>query len=124
MMERQKNPHGAEETQSKESTGMKSYKDLIERMKKQSGVSNDISQRQQTLEHPLPRDAGPPGLRSSISDHTTLFERLGAISGMPPSSVNDSIMASWMTSALSASATRNNNHGKHVSNQYLMLYVQ
>ena len=109
MKERQRNPNSTEEARLKQSTGMASYKDLIERMTQQSCPSTDHDNRERTLEHPVPRDAGPPGLRSTFVNQKGLFERLGALSGMPPSSVNDSIMASWMTATLSASETSNNN---------------
>ena len=109
MKERQRNPNSTEEARLKQSTGMASYKDLIERMTQQSCPSSDHDPRERTLEHPVPRDAGPPGLRSTFVNQKGLFERLGALSGMPPSSVNDSIMASWMTATLSASETSNNN---------------
>lgn len=108
MKERQNPESSAQESGPKNPVCLRSYKDLIERMKRQSSLPVDLDQREQTLEHPLPRDAGPPGLRYSDSNQATLFKRLGTLSGVPPRSVNDSIMASYMTSALSASATKNN----------------
>ena len=124
MKHRQKNPKSSEqEGASKDSCGMKSYKDLIERMKGQSSFSRDTDQREQTLEHPLPRDAGPPGLRATDPSQANLFKRLGALTGFPSGSVNDSIMASWMTSALSASSTKNNNSGKVLDDNFgLFIY--
>ncbi|XP_052798904.1 uncharacterized protein LOC128230555 isoform X2 [Mya arenaria] len=53
-----------------------------------------------TLQHPAPLDTGPAKLKSNKPTNGEIFERLGAISGVLPRSVNDSILASWTTSAL------------------------
>ena len=51
-----------------------------------------------TLQHPTPIDTGPSKLKSIKPTNGEIFERLGAISGILPPSVNDSIMASWTAS--------------------------
>ena len=91
---------------------MNSYQDLVERMKKQGSYHGDPGGKEETLRHPVPRDSGPQGLKAAHPTHTNLFKRLGAISGMPPRSVNDSIMASWMTATLTAASSKNTSNGK------------
>ncbi|KAH3890671.1 uncharacterized protein LOC127852601 [Dreissena polymorpha] len=54
-----------------------------------------------TLSHPCPIDTGPVKLKAINRTNGEIFERLGAISGVHSGQVNDSILASWTTSALS-----------------------
>jgi hypothetical protein len=60
---------------------------------------NESSGYNSTLKHPEPMDTGPLMLKQAPTNGE-IFERLGAISGIPPRSVNDSIMASWTADTL------------------------
>ncbi|XP_060600144.1 uncharacterized protein LOC132753668 [Ruditapes philippinarum] len=61
-----------------------------------------------TLKHPEPLDTGPFSLKKIAPSNGEIFERLGAISGVPPRSVNDSIIASWTAATLKYSECQNN----------------
>ena len=103
----------SEEQESEEAPAMMSYKDLVERMKGQSSYYSKVPGKEETLRHPVPRDSGPVGLKAKHPTHSNLFKRLGAISGVPPRSVNDSIMASWMTATLTAASSINTSNGMY-----------
>ncbi|KAL4224023.1 Zinc ion binding [Mactra antiquata] len=66
-----------------------------------------------TLKHPEPLDMGPLSLKKKAPSNGEIFERLGAISGVPPRSVNDSIIASWTVSTLKCSE-QNYSHDDYV----------
>ena len=74
-----------------------------------------------TLEHPHPLDVGPASLKADLLSNGDIFERLGAISGVPPRSVNDSIMTSWMTATLNNNSKQDAGGTVKVQNYFVPL---